>query len=265
MFVLIKGAGDIATGVAHRLHRSGIRVVMTELEAPTSVRRPVSFSQCMFDGVTTVEGVTARRASGLPEVRRFLDQHEIPVLHDPECAVAKAFPFTVIVDAIFGKCNNGTGIDDAPIVIALGPHFTAGIDCNAVVDTVRGQNLGRILLSGKSTPDNGIPKPVDGFSVERVVTTPVGGLLTPLAQIGQIVMKDEPIAQVGETIITAQLDGMVRGMLPAGFAVSEGMRIGDVDPRRVESLCYTISDKARSVGGGVLEAVFYLTKFYGAV
>ena len=248
MLVLIKGAGDLATGVAHRLYGVGVSVVMTELEAPTAVRRGVAFSQCIYDGVAEVEGVTARRAEGLQEVSEILGRGDVAVLADPTAAIRDKLPFAAVIDAVLAKRN-------APVVIALGPGFTAGKDCHGVVETQRGPELGRLLLAGSAAPDTGIPGEVAGYSAQRVLRVPADGIFEPLATIGDFVDVGEPVARVAGIPVRSGLSGMVRGLLPRGIPVKTGMKAGDVDPRREPELCRTISDKARRVAEGVLEGI----------
>ena len=176
MLVLIKGAGDLATGTAVRLRRAGLDLVMTEVERPTAVRRTVAFSQCMYDGTAAVEGLTARRASGKAEALAALARGEIPVLCDPGAEIRKELPFDGVVDAILAKRNLGTAITDAPIVLALGPGFTAGVDCHGVVETKRGHDLGRLILEGSAIPNTGVPGDIGGYTEERIIRAPADGL-----------------------------------------------------------------------------------------
>ena len=184
MLVLIKGAGDLATGTAVRLRRAGLDLVMTEVERPTAVRRTVAFSQCMYDGTAAVEGLTARRASGKAEAMAALARGEIPVLCDPGAEIRRELPFDGVVDAILAKRNLGTAITDAPIVLALGPGFTAGVDCHGVVETKRGHDLGRLILEGSAIPNTGVPGDIGGYTEERIIRAPADGLFEPLAAIG---------------------------------------------------------------------------------
>ena len=253
MLVLIKGAGDLATGTAVRLYRAGIPVVMTEVAQPTAVRRTVAFSQCMYDGAAQVEGISARRAEDAGAARRALERGEVPVLCDPEAAILRELPFDGVVDAILAKRNLGTAITDAPVVLALGPGFTAGVDCHGVVETMRGHNLGRLLTQGSAAPNTGVPGDVGGYTTQRIIRVPADGAFEPLAAIGQRVEEGQPVARVAGRTACAQLTGVVRGMLPAGLAVTAGMKAGDIDPRCRAEHCFTVSDKSRAIGGGVLE------------
>lgn len=257
MLILVKGAGDLATGTAVRLYRAGFQVVMTDIAQPTAVRRTVAFSQCIYDGQTTVEGITARKAENRDQVRDILAAGEIPVLVDPQAAILAQLPFMVVVDAILAKKNLGTTISDAPIVLALGPGFTAGTDCHGVIETKRGHDLGRLILEGSAIPNTGVPGDVGGYTKERIIRAPADGPFEPVAQIGQQVNLGDVVAKVNGIPVTAQLTGIVRGMLPAGIPVTDGMKSGDIDPRCEVRHCFTVSDKARAIGGGVLEGILY--------
>lgn len=263
MLVLIKGAGDLATGTAVRLYRAGIPVVMTEVARPTAVRRTVAFSQCMYDGAAQVEGIAARRAEDAGAARRALERGEVPVLCDPEAAILRELTFDGVVDAILAKRNLGTAITDAPVVLALGPGFTAGVDCHGVVETMRGHNLGRLLTQGSAAPNTGVPGDVGGYTIQRIIRAPADGAFEPLAAIGQRVEEGQPVARVAGRTACAQLTGVVRGMLPAGLAVTAGMKAGDIDPRCRAEHCFTVSDKARAIGGGVLEGLLYFGRRAG--
>ena len=254
MLVLIKGAGDLATGTAVRLYRAGIKVVMTEMAQPTAVRRTVAFSQCMYDGAAQVEGIAARRAEDAGAARRALE---------PEAAILRELPFDGVVDAILAKRNLGTAITDAPVVLALGPGFTAGVDCHGVVETMRGHDLGRLLTQGSAAPNTGVPGDVGGYTTQRIIRAPADGVFEPLAAIGQRVEEGQPVARVAGRTACAQLTGVVRGMLPAGLAVTAGMKAGDIDPRCRAEHCFTVSDKARAIGGGVLEGLLYFGRRAG--
>ena len=263
MLVLIKGAGDLATGTAVRLHRAGFPVVMTDIAQPTAVRRTVAFSQCIYDGVSEVEGITARRAANGEEASAMLAAGEIPVLVDPEARILDELPFGAVVDAILAKRNLGTSLTDAPIVLALGPGFTAGVDCHGVVETMRGHDLGRLILEGSAIPNTGVPGDVGGYTRERIIRAPADGPFEPVARIGQKVELGDVVAKVNGVPVAAQLTGIVRGMLPAGIPVTKGMKSGDIDPRCEVRHCFTVSDKARAIGGGVLEGLLYFGRRTG--
>ena len=259
MLVLIKGAGDLATGTAVRLYRAGIPVVMTEVAQPTAVRRTVAFSQCMYDGAAQVEGISARRAEDAGAARRALERGEVPVLCDPEAAILMELPFDGVVDAILAKKNLGTHMDMAPAVIAVGPGFTAGVDCHAAVETMRGHTLGRVLYTGSPIPNTGVPGNIGGYTVERVLRAPASGVFKPCLEIGAMVKAGDVAAMVGDTPMLCTIDGCLRGLLQDGIEVYEGMKCGDIDPRCKPDHCLCASDKALAVGGGVLEALLHLT------
>lgn len=263
MLVLIKGAGDLATGTAVRLYRAGFQIVMTDIAQPTAVRRTVAFCQCMYDGATEVEGITARRAADKDEAQAILATGEIPVLCDPEAEIRNELHVDAVVDAILAKRNLGTSLTDAPIVLALGPGFTAGMDCHGVIETKRGHDLGRLILEGSAIPNTGVPGDVGGYTRERIIRAPADGPFEPVADIGQQVALGEVVARVNGIPVAAQLTGVVRGMLPAGIPVTEGMKAGDIDPRCEVRHCFTVSDKARAIGGGVLEGLLYFGRRSG--
>lgn len=264
MLVMIKGAGDIASGIAMRLWRAGINVVMTDLPRPSSIRRTVCFSEAVYRGETTVEEVRARRAENAADALRLLEESILPVIVDPKAESAKELHPEVIVDAILAKENLGTAITDAPGVVGVGPGFTAGVDCHAVVETMRGHALGRVIWSGGAIPNTGVPGEIGGYTVERVMHSPCGGVFHALRQIGDTVEAGETVATVGGEPLYAKITGTLRGILPEGFEVPrEHFKSADVDPRCRLFHCFTVSDKALSVGGGVLEAVLMLTSAVG--
>ena len=258
MKILIRGAGDIATGIALRLYRAGMQVVMTDLPAPTAIRRTVCFSQAIILGEMTVEDVTARRAETPDQAEALLAQGLIPVLADPDCTCRTRLRPDALVDAILAKRNLGTKMDDAPIVVGIGPGFTAGEDCHAVVETMRGHSLGRVIHAGSALPNTGIPGLIGGFAGERVLRAPADGVFHQLLDIGAQVRQGDVAATVNGVPMTCTLDGVLRGILPDGTPVHKGMKAGDIDPRCKVEHCYTASDKALAVGGGVLEAVLHL-------
>ena len=263
MLVVIRGAGDIATGIALRLKRSGIRVVMTDTERPTAIRRTVALAQAIVLGQTRVEDVTARRADTTEQVLAILKEDAVPVLPDPEGRCIAALRPDAVVDAILAKRNLGTKITDAPAVIGVGPGFTAGADCHAVVETMRGHTLGRVYYVGSALPNTGVPGLIGGFAGERVLRAPVSGAFRPLLDIGAQVKAGDVAATVDGVPMTCTLDGVLRGILPEGTPVHRGMKAGDIDPRCKAEHCWTVSDKALAVGGGVLEALLHLTGVLG--
>lgn len=258
MLVVIKGAGDIATGIALRLHRAKLRVVMTDLPRPTSIRRTVCFSEAIIHGTYRVEDVTAVRIDDPSEAEAILSRGEIPVLADPEASCVQTLCPDVVVDAILAKHNLNTRITDAKTVIGVGPGFTAGKDCHAVVETQRGHYLGRVILRGSAAENTGVPGNIGGYTVERIIRAPKDGVFHPVRQIGDTVAANETVAYVDEEPVKCRIAGVLRGILPENTPVFCGMKSGDVDPRCKLDHCYCASDKALSVGGGVLEACLRL-------
>ncbi len=253
--ILLRGGGDLASGVAHRLHRAGFQVLITELPQPLCVRRRVSFAEAVYAGQITVEGVTARRVADAPEGLSVLERGEVPVLADADGMTLRELRPPVVVEARLAKMKLDTRITDAPLVIALGPGFVAGQDCHAVVETNRGHNLGRVYWQGSAEQDTGQPEPMRGFAVQRVLRAPGEGVFRARLEIGDFVKAGGTVAMVDDQSITAQFEGVVRGLLHDGLRVTAGLKVGDIDPRGVREHCFTISDKARAVGGGVLEAI----------
>lgn len=259
MPVLIRGAGDIASGVALRLHRAGFGVVMTELECPTTIRRTVAFSDAVFNGEQTVEDVTAALAHTWGEACSCLEQGKIPVLVDPRRLCRTFLRPEVEVDAILAKRNLGTTINDAPIVIGIGPGFTAGADCHAVVETMRGHTLGRVYYEGRALENTNVPGLIGGFAHECVLRAPADGTFEGVRRIGDLVEEGEVVGRVSGEPMTATISGVLRGLLADGVPVTRGMKAGDVDPRGKKEYCGLVSDKALSVAGGVLEAILHFT------
>ena len=258
--IVIKGAGDLASGVAVRLAHCGYALVMTDLKHPTAIRRTVCFSEAITNGSAAVEDVTAVFASDVDQIAAIHTKGQIAVLADEHADCVRVLKPDVVVDAILAKKNLGTAIDEAPIVIGLGPGFTAGVDCHAVIETMRGHDLGRVILRGSAQPNTGIPGAISGFTTERVLRAPKDGTFSEIKHIGDVVRKGETVAAVDGTPIAATIDGVIRGLLPTGTPVHAGMKSGDIDPRPVREHCYTVSDKARAIGGGVLEAILMLSK-----
>lgn len=253
--VLIRGAGELATGVAHRLHRSHFKVCLLETGRPMAVRRGVSFCEAVYEGEKTVEGVTCKLVDTLDNIVDAWQQGRIPLLIDPENNTKAGLKADVEVDAIIAKKNLGTRMTDASLVIALGPGFSAGKDVHIVIETNRGHNLGRIITAGEAEPDTGIPGPIGGFDRERVWHAPLAGVFTTDKKIGDRVIAGEVAGRVGNTPVMTEIAGIIRGLLRNDTRVPEGMKLGDIDPRGDEEYCYTISDKSRTISGGVLEAI----------
>ncbi len=258
MFALIRGAGDLASGIALRLWHSGFDVVMTDVEHPTSIRRTVSFSQAVVKGRTEVEDVSAQRAENITHARELLKRDILPVFVDPECRCREELMPDVLVDAILAKRNLGTSITDAPIVIGVGPGFEAGVDCHAVVETMRGHTLGRAIYHGSALPNTNIPGLIGGFAGERVLRAPDEGVFRGTRQIGDAVCAGDIVGYVGDKPMLCTIDGVLRGLLADGTRTHRGMKAGDVDPRGEKEYCDTVSDKALAIAGGVLEAILCL-------
>ena len=255
MPVLIRGAGDLATGVAARLWRAGFPLVMTELPQPLAIRRSVALSEAVYDGEVRVEDLTARRVSAGPETEAAWAAGVIPVVVDDYRRTLDLVKPHVVVDAILAKHNVGTQLSDAPLVIGLGPGFTAGVDVHAVVETNRGHYLGRVLWSGSAQPDTKVPGVVNDVGRERVIYSPVAGVFRSRRAIGAAVEAGEVVGWIDQTPVTAAIGGILRGLLHDGVPVESSTKLGDVDPRGVVDHCWTISDKALALGGGVLEAI----------
>lgn len=257
MKVLIRGAGDIATGIALRLHRSGFKVIMTDIEHPLSVRRTVCFSEAVRYGEHTVEGVRGVLVTDSCEAERAWLGGDIPVIVDPQAECAMWVCPDAVVDAILAKRNTGTSIDDAKIVIGIGPGFCAGEDCHAVIETQRGHTLGRAIYDGAAIPDTGIPGKIGGYDKERIVRASADGVFRTCREIGDMVAADEIVGTVDGAPVRALISGCLRGLIADGTIVRKGLKCGDVDPRGVASYSKLASDKALAIGGGVLEAIMY--------
>lgn len=253
--VMIRGGGDIASGVAWRLHQCGFRVLITEIAEPLSVRRRVSFCEAVFDGAAEVEGVRAKLVDSVEAIPGVWGRGEIPLIVDPEGRTRQALKPPVLVDAILAKRNIGTSIHDAPLVVGVGPGFEAGKDCHFVVETNRGHCLGRLLVTGRAEPNTGVPGPVMGITTDRVLRAPAEGKWSAALEIGEKVRPGEAVGEVSGLRVEAKIAGVLRGIIRHGVTVNKGMKIGDIDPRGRQSDCVTISDKALAVAGGVLEGI----------
>lgn len=260
MLVLIRGAGDLASGIALRLHHAHMQIVMTDLPHPTAIRRTVCFSQALLFGTMQVEDVTAERAERVEDVRNILSRGNIAVLADPEAACIAQIKPDAVVDAILAKRNLGTRITDAPCVVGVGPGFTAGVDCHAAVETMRGHYLGRVITHGSPIPNTNIPGLIGGFAGERVLRAPADGIFHQLLDIGAKVRAGDTAGEVDSVPMLCHIDGVLRGILADGTPVHRGMKSGDVDPRGETAYCDTVSDKALAVGGGVLQAILQFTR-----
>ncbi len=253
--ILIKGGGEMASGVVLRLVRSGFRVCITEIPEPLAVRRGVSFCEAVFAGRKEIEGLVGKLVSGREEILRSWENGEAPVIIDPGCAIRKILSPDVVVDAILAKRNTGTTLSDAPLVIGLGPGFRAGRDVHFVIETNRGHHLGRVIEEGEAETDTGIPGDIGGYTWERVLRAPVGGRFRGKKQIGDRIEEGEIVAEVEGVPLKASISGVLRGILHDGLPVVPNMKVADVDPRALRENCLTVSDKARAIAGGVLEAI----------
>lgn len=256
LVILIKGAGEMATGVAERLYRANFRqILMLETASPLAVRRRVSFCEAVHDSIMTVEGIDGVRVSDAYEVRAAWQKGQIAVRVDPTWESLHEFRPEVVIDAILAKRNLGTRMEEAPLVLGMGPGFVAGKDCHLVVETNRGHNLGRLIEEGAAEPNTGVPGNIGGYTRERVLRAPASGTFVTQKKLGDAVIKGEVIGRVGNAAVTAQIDGILRGLIRPNFPVKEGLKIGDIDPRGHGDYCDTISDKARTLGGTILVAL----------
>ncbi len=257
--IVIRGGGDIATGTIHKLHRCGFKVVILEIENPSSIRRTVCFSEAIYENKVTVENVVCEKANNLEDVYEILERNNVAVVIDPSGEYIEKLQPLAVVDAILAKRNLGTRKDMAPITIALGPGFCAGEDVDIVIETMRGHNLGRLIEKGYAMANTGIPGEIKGVSKERVIYSEVAGTISNVKEIGDVVKKGEVLATIDGVEVKATIDGLLRGIIRDKSVIKERLKIADIDPRIEEvNNSYTISDKARTIAGGVLEAVMYL-------
>lgn len=253
--ILIKGGGEIASAVAHKLARAHFQVCLTEITQPIAVSRGVSFCEAVYDGAKEVEGVVAKRVTASEEITATWQESKLPILIDPESRIKDWLCPDVIIDAIMAKKNVNTNIGDAPLVIGLGPGFYAGKDVHLVVETNNTENLGRVIQSGKAEPDTGTPLDVGGFTEQRVLFSPAQGTFRSMHKLGDLVSAGDTIGRVGGEPVRAKINGVLRALLRDGLDVSEKTKLGEVDPRGSQELCYTIRPRMRAIAGGVLEAI----------
>ncbi len=256
--VLVRGAGDLGSGVIHRLHRSGFTVLVVDLPRPTCLRRAVSFSSAIWEGEIVVEGVHAILVEDLAQARERLAEGKVPVFADHDGGLCQRLQPQILVDATIAKRNLGVGIDQAPVVIALGPGFRAGHDVHAVIETNRGHDLGKVYFQGSAEPDTATPSQVLGHDNDRLLRAPCEGTVSTLASIGDPIVAGQRVASVDGRGLDAAISGTLRGLVHDGLTVAGGAKVADIDPRASVSNCFTISDKARAVAGGVLEAILTL-------
>ena len=257
--VVLRGAGDIATGAIQKLHRAGFSIVVLEIDKPTSIRRRVCLSEAIYEKEFKVEDVTAKRADCYNEIFEILDEGKVCVLSDTSAKIIEKLKPIAVVDATLCKKNIGTNREMANITVALGPGYEAGKDVDIVIETNRGHNLGRIIFDGYAAKNTGVPGIIEGFGIERVIYSPCEGELKIIKDIGSVVEKGENICIVGNEYVKASLNGVIRGMIRDGFNVKKGLKIADIDPRvNQKKNCDLISDKARCIGGAVLESIMIL-------
>jgi xanthine dehydrogenase accessory factor len=253
--VLIRGGGELATAMACRLADSHFKVIMTEVSKPQAVRRNVSFCEAVYEGTKTVEGKTARLVSSAGETRVAWKAGQLALIVDPDVTILSDIKPDIEIDAIIAKKNLGTRITDAELVMGLGIGFEAGKDVHVVIETNRGHNLGRVIREGIAEADTGNPGNIGGYTTERVMRAPSDGTFKTVKKIGDMVKAGDIVAYVGKEPVKAAIPGIVRGLLRDGTPVTKGLKAGDVDPRGNKEYCFTISDKGRTISGGVLEAI----------
>ncbi|KLI45802.1 molybdenum hydroxylase [Brachyspira hyodysenteriae] len=264
--VIVRGAGDLATGIVYSLYKAHFKVIVLDTQYPSSIRRKVALSEAVYDGESKVEDIEAVLVKSYEEALNIIANQnytKIPILIDPNCDILKNIKPTFLIDAIIAKKNLGTNKSMAKYTIALGPGFIAGKDCDIVIETMRGHNLGRMYLEGEAIPNTGIPGNIGGKEAERVIHASSDGIIENIKNIGDFVKEKEVIAYINnnnEKIeVLATFDGLLRGIIRDGFKVHKGLKIADIDPRKSEyDNCFTISDKARNLGGSVLTAMMYL-------
>jgi len=255
LVVLIRGGGEVASGVAHKLARARFRVCLTEISQPLAVSRGVAFCEAIYDGEKEVEGIIAKRVESPDQIASVWRQNKLPIIVDPDALVKDTIKPTVLVDALMAKQNLGTKIGDAPMVIGLGPGFKAREDVHIVVETNNSERLGRVIMSGEAEANTGIPVVVDGLTAERVLHSPSGGQLTTDKDIGDMVKAGDTVASVASQPLKAKIGGVVRALLRNGTVVGKGAKLGEIDPSGDKEACYTIRPRMRAIAGGVLEAI----------
>ena len=264
--VIVRGGGDIASGAIQKLYRSGFKVLVLETETPSAIRRKVSFCEAVYEKEIEIEGIKARLVANDEDIQDCWDNDIVPVMIDSRGKVIERLKPLAVVDGILAKQNFGTKRSMAPITVALGPGFSAPEDVDIVIETMRGHNLGRIIEEGRASENTGVPGIIAGVGIERVIYSDYSGIITNIEKIGNVVEKGDVIAVVGDNEIYASISGVLRGIIRDGYKVKKGLKIADIDPRISEKdNCFTISDKARNIGGAVLESILYLKKKKGIV
>ena len=256
MVIVIKSAGEMASGVAWRRYMANFKkMLMLEIDHPVAVRREVSFCEAVHDSSKIVEGVTASLVDSVEDIHTAWSRGYIAVAADPQWHLPGKLRPRILVDAILAKKNLGTRMNDADLVIGLGPGFEAGNDVHMVIETNRGHDLGKVITSGSAEPNTGVPGAIAGITGERVLRSPAQGSFTTDKSIGDFVTANECIGSVGKQRVTCRIDGVIRGLIRPHTRVTKGLKIGDIDPRGRKEYCYTISEKARAIAGSVLEAI----------
>jgi len=255
LVVLIRGGGEVASGVAHKLARARFRVCMTETSQPLAVSRGVAFCEAVYDGEKEVEGITAKRVESPGQIAGVWRQNKLPIIVDPDALVKDMLKPAVLVDALMAKQNMGTKVSDAPLVIGLGPGFQAKEDVHVVVETNNSERLGRVITEGKAEEDTGIPVAIGGLTTERVLHSPSDGQFLSDKDIGDMVAAGDTVASVAAQPLKAKIDGVVRALLRNGTVVGKGAKLGEIDPSGDKEACYTIRPRVRAIAGGVLEAI----------
>lgn len=259
--IIVRGGGDIASGAIQKLYRSGFKVLVLETETPSAIRRKVSFCEAVYEKEIEIEGIKARLVANDEDFQDCWDNDIVPVMIDSRGKVIERLKPLAVVDGILAKQNFGTKRSMAPITVALGPGFSAPEDVDIVIETMRGHNLGRIIEEGRASENTGVPGIIAGVGIERVIYSDYSGVITNIEKIGNVVEKGDVIAVVGDNEIYASISGVLRGIIRDGYKVKKGLKIADIDPRISEKdNCFTISDKARNIGGAVLESILYLKK-----
>lgn len=257
--VIVRGGGDLATGAIQKLWHAGFKVLVLETSVPLAIRRTVALCSCIYSGCYTVEDMTAEHIHTLQECESVWAKGNIPVFVDPDADAISYFSPVALIDAIIAKKNIGTTKNMAPITVALGPGFTAGKDADVVIETMRGHRLGKLILEGSAMANTGVPGILGGESVKRVIHSPTGGTTKLCRNIGDKVQKEDVLFYVDDTPVHASLDGILRGLISNNIQIPKGLKSADIDPRGSDKVdCFTISDKARALGGAVLDAVFYI-------
>lgn len=254
--IVIKSGGEMASGIAVRLYRAGFHnIAMLEIPSPIAVRRTVSFCEAVYDGEQCVEGITARRADRPEDIRALWDNGFLAVVADPEWQSISSLRPEMTIDAVLAKRNIGTALSEAPLVVALGPGFTAGVDAHYVIETNRGHDLGRVYAHGQAQPNTGVPGTIGGYTLERVLRAPCDGIVEAYREIGESIRAGERVCAVDGVPVISGINGVLRGCIRPGSRVRSGLKLGDVDPRGERENCRTVSEKARALGGAALEVL----------